>query len=188
VLHGPRPRLGVEAGSAQGDPIHRRKTAVPFKHRAEHRHHIQKARYRVTNWRKYDAALRRRGSLTVWFTDEAIAARRAEPRTTHGGLRYYSALAIVTTLTIRSVFCQTLRQMEGLIGSVITLLGLALAVPDHSTMCRRSKTLVLPPLCRSETGPLHLIVDSTGLKLTVLVNGWWKSIARSAAGPGVSCI
>jgi hypothetical protein len=56
--------------------------AVPFKHHAEHRHHIPKPRYRVTNWPEYDAALRRRGSLTVWITDEAIAAWRAEPRTT----------------------------------------------------------------------------------------------------------
>jgi heme-degrading monooxygenase HmoA len=55
---------------------------VPFKHHAEHRHHIPKPRYRVTNWPEYDAALRRRGSLTVWITDEAIAAWRAEPRTT----------------------------------------------------------------------------------------------------------
>src|SRR5882672_10622512 len=54
---------------------------------------------------------------------------------------------------------------RGVIGSVIALLGLALTVPDHSTMCRRSRTLELPPLRRSETGPLHLLVDSTGLKL-----------------------
>jgi len=55
---------------------------VPFKHHAEHLHHIPKRRFRVTNWREYDAALRRRGSLTVWITDAAIAAWRAEPRTT----------------------------------------------------------------------------------------------------------
>jgi Transposase DDE domain len=109
--------------------------------------------------------LRRRGSLTVWITDEAIAAWRAEPRTTPGGQPYYSALAITTALTLRAIFHLALRQTEGLIGSVITLLGLALTVPDHSTMCRRSKTMVLPPLRRSETGPLHLLVDSTGLKL-----------------------
>ena len=138
---------------------------MPFKHHAEHRHHIPKPRYRVTNWREYDEALRRRGSLTVWFTDDAIAAWRAEPRTTPGGQPYYSALAITTALTLRAVFHLALRQTEGLIGSIITLLGLALTVPDHSTMCRRSKTLVLPPLRRSETGPLHLLVDSTGLKL-----------------------
>ena len=138
---------------------------MPFKHHAEHRHHIPKPRYRVTNWREYDAALRRRGSLTVWFTDEAIAAWRAEPRTTPGGQPYYSSLAIATALTMRAVFRLALRQTEGLIGSVVALLGLALTVPDHSTMCRRSRTLELPPLRRSGTGPLHLLVDSTGLKL-----------------------
>ena len=64
-------------------------------------------------------------------------------------------------------FRLALRQTEGLIGSVITLLGLALTVPDHSTMSRRSKTLELPPLRRFGTGPLQLLVDSTGLKLGV---------------------
>ena len=117
------------------------------------------------NGPEYDAALRRRGSLTVWFTDEAIAAWRAEPRTTPGGQPHYSALAITTALTMRAVFGLALRQTEGLIGSVIALLGLDLTVPDHSTMSRRSKTLNLPPLRRSGTGPLHLLVDSTGLKL-----------------------
>jgi hypothetical protein len=138
---------------------------VPFKHHAEHRHHIPKPRYRVTNGPEYDAALRRRGSLTVWFTDEAIAAWRAEPRTTPGGQPHYSALAIMTALTMRAVFRLALRQTEGLIGSVIALLGLDLTVPDHSTLSRRSKTLKMPPLRRFGPGPLHLLVDSTGVKL-----------------------
>lgn len=138
---------------------------MPFKHHAEHRHHIPKPRYRVTNWPEYDASLRRRGSLTVWFTDEAIAAWRAEPRTTPGGQPYYSALAIATALTLRAIFSLAFRQTEGLIGSIVALLGLTLTVPDHSTMSRRSRTLVLPPLRRSGTGSLQLLVDSTGLKL-----------------------
>jgi hypothetical protein len=62
---------GPGARSAQGGPLHHRIPTVPFKHHAEHRHHIPKPRYRVTNWREYDAALRLRDSLTVWFTDEA---------------------------------------------------------------------------------------------------------------------
>ena len=138
---------------------------MPFKYHAEHRHHIPKPRYRVTNWAEYDASLRRRGSLTVWFTDEAVAAWRAEPRTTPGGQPHYSALAITTALTLRAVFGLGLRQTEGLIGSVINLLGLDLSVPDHSTLSRRAKTLEVPPLRRAGTGPLHLLVDSTGLKL-----------------------
>ncbi len=119
----------------------------------------------MTNSAQYDAALRQRGSLTVWFTDEAIAAWRAEPRTTRGGQPHYSALAIRTALTLRAVSRLALRQTEGLIGSVLQLLGLDLAVPDHSTLSRRAETLEVPKPCPSSSGPVHLLVDSTGLRL-----------------------
>jgi hypothetical protein len=100
----------------------------------------------------------------VWFTDEAIAAWRAAPRTTRGGQPWYSPLAILTALTLRAVFRLALRQTEGLIGSILRLLGLELAVPDHSTLSRRAETLEVP---RTKSGgePVHLLVDSTGLKL-----------------------
>jgi hypothetical protein len=117
---------------------------VPFKANAARRHRIPRQRHRVTNWAAYDAALRQRGSLTVWFTDEAVAAWRAEPRTTRGGQPWYSALAILTALTLRAVFRLGLRQTEGLIGSVLRLLGLELAVPDHTTLSRRAATLEVP--------------------------------------------
>ena len=137
---------------------------MPFKANADRRHHIPKQRHRVTNSAAYDAALRPRGSLTVWFTDAAIAAWKAEPRTTRGGRLRYSALAIATALTLRSVFHLALRQTEGLIGSIIALLGPDLAVPDHTTLSRRAENLdVVHP--RPSSGPVHLLVDSTGLKL-----------------------
>src|SRR5919202_1924572 len=103
--------------------------AVPLKAHAARRHRIPKQRHRVTNWAEYDAALRQRGSLTVWFSEAAIAAWRAEPRTTPGGQPHYSALTITTALTPRAVFRLALRQTEGLIGSILRLLGLDLAVP-----------------------------------------------------------
>ena len=137
---------------------------MPFKAHAARRHRIPKQQYRVTNWAEYDASLRQRGSLTVWFSEEAIAAWQAEPRTTRGGQPHYSALAIRTALTLRAVFRLALRQTEGLIGSILRLLGLDLAVPDHSTLSRRAETLEVPrPISR--TGPVHLLVDSTGLHL-----------------------
>jgi hypothetical protein len=86
------------------------------------------------------------------------------------------------------VFGLALRQTEGLIGSVIGPLGLDLAVPDHSTLSRRAKTLEVSPLRRLGTGPLHLLVDSTGLKLAAPANGWSKSTAHPAAGLGANCI
>jgi hypothetical protein len=83
-----------------------------------------------------------------------------------GGQTWYSPLAILTALTLRAVFRLALRQMEGLIGSVLQLLGLALAVPDHTTLCRRAGTLDVPrPRPRSQGEAVHLLVDSTGLKL-----------------------
>jgi hypothetical protein len=137
---------------------------LPFKALAARRHHIPKQKHRVTNWAEYDAGLRARGSLTVWFTPEAIEAWSAEPRTGRGGQPRYSSLAITTALTLRAVFRLALRQTEGLIGSILRLLGLDLAVPDHSTLSRRAETLEVPrPRCGGE--PVHLLVDSTGLRL-----------------------
>jgi hypothetical protein len=113
---------------------------VPFKANQDRRHHIPKQRHRVTNWAAYDIALRQRGSLTVWFTEGAIAGWKAEPRVTRGGQPRYSALAITTALTLRGVFRLALRQTEELIASILRLLGLDLAAPDHSTISRRGET------------------------------------------------
>src|SRR3954469_5110334 len=145
--------------------------SVPFKLNQDRRHHIPKQKRKVTNWREYDASLRQRGSLTVWFTDEAVQAWQAEPRTTRGGQPWYSTLAILTALTLRAVFRLACRQTEGLIGSVIGLLGLTLRVPDHTTLSRRAATVEVPRSASGSTdaggnaAPLHLLVDSTGLKL-----------------------
>jgi len=123
----------------------------------------------VTNWPAYDASLRQRGSLIVWFTDEAVAAWLAEPRTTRGGQSRYSPLAILTALTLRAVFRLAYRQAERLIGSIVGLLGLDLRVPDHTTLSRRAATLDVPRPGNAGAGagsePMHLLVDSTGLKL-----------------------
>ena len=115
--------------------------AVPFRANAKCRHHIPKQKRRLTNWPAYEASLRQRGDPTVWFSEEAIAASRAEPRTNRGGQPWYSPPAILTALTLRAVFHLALRQTEGLIGSLIRLLGLDLPVPDHTTLSRRGETL-----------------------------------------------
>src|SRR3954464_13928321 len=117
---------------------------MPHKYNADRRHHIPRPKRRVTNWSAYNEALRQRGSLTVWFTDDAIAAWKAAPRTTPGGQPHYSDLTITTALTLRAVFHLPLRQTEGLVGSVLQLLGLDLPVPDYSTLSRRAETLAVP--------------------------------------------
>ena len=138
---------------------------MPHKANAARRHRIPRPKRKVTNWAEYDAALRQRGSLTVWVSEEAIAQWKAAPRTTPGGQPSYSDLAITTALLLRAVFRLALRQTEGLLASILHLLGVDLPVPDHSTIARRARTVTPPSVPRSSGGPLHLLVDSTGLKL-----------------------
>src|SRR3954470_15807477 len=130
-----------------------------------------------------------RRSLTVLVTDEAIAAWRAEPRTTRGGQPWYSELAILTALTLRAVFRLAFRQTEGLIGSLMGLLGLTLRVPDHTTLSRRAATVDVPQPRRpstdagGDTEPLHLLGDSPGLK-PCGPGEWWNSTGLKLCGPG----
>lgn len=117
---------------------------MPSKANADRRHRIPRQRHRATNRPAYEAGLRARGSLTIWFSDAALAAWRAGPRTTRGGQPRYSDMAITTAPALRAVFRLALRQTEGLVGSILALLGLDLAVPDHSTLSRRAETPRVP--------------------------------------------
>ena len=149
---------------------------MPYKFNEARRHKIPKAKYKVTNWPEYDAALVRRGSLTVWVTDEAIAAWHAPATGKRGGQLTYSDLAIETGLALRLVLRLGLRQIEGTLGSIAHLLGIDIKIPDHTTFSRRGDglTILKKPAERDE--PLHLLIDSTGLKMSANVGG--NSISR----------
>ncbi len=71
----------------------------------------------------------------------------------------------MTALTLRTVFHLALRQTEGFVASPSRLMGLDLMTPDHATLSRRSSTLEVAPLAKTHDGPIHLVVDSTGLKM-----------------------
>src|SRR4051794_41727080 len=107
---------------------------LPFKLNQDRRRHIPEQKRKVVNWREYDESLRRRGSLTVWFSDEVIEAWKASPRTGRGGQPEYSDLAILTGLTLKAVFRLAYRQTEGLIGSVIGFLRAGPARPGPSPL------------------------------------------------------
>ncbi len=89
---------------------------MPFKHNASRRHHIETMKFRVSNWREYEAGLRRRGSLTLWVTPQALSKWQAPRRKTRGGQHRYSDLAIETALTLGLVFGLRLRQARRLAG------------------------------------------------------------------------
>ena len=102
----------------------------------------------------------------MWVTHEVMAGWRAAPRSTRGGQANYSDLAIETGLMLRLAFHLPLRQTEGLMTSIFELLEVALSVPDHSTLSRRAMKLTsISKGCRLPDGPVHLLIDSTGLKV-----------------------
>ncbi len=102
---------------------------------------VPKARYRVTNWPTYDRGLVELGDLRLWIAEEALAAWAAPRRRTRGGQARFSDLAIETVLMLASVFRLPLRQAEGFVRSLMALMGLALPVPDHTTLTRRRRTV-----------------------------------------------
>ena len=147
---------------------------MPFKHNAARRRHIPRARYQVTNslgallrsWPAYEAGLRRRGDLTFWVDAAAVSGWQAPRRSTPGGQPCYSELAVELVLTLRLVFHLALRQAEGFARSVLQLLGMALPVPDHTTLSRRGRAFAgCQARVNASTGLVHLVLDSTGFEL-----------------------
>ena len=121
--------------------------------------------YRVGNWPDYDRALVQRGDVTLWLTPNAIAEWETAGIGKRAGQRQYSDVAIETALTLRLIFHLPLRQTEGFLRSIFWMLDLDLSAPDHTTLARRGR--YLDPTLRgaSTAGPLHLVVDITGLSI-----------------------
>lgn len=133
----------------------------------------RKHSYRLRNWGEYNRALVRRGSLTLWVSEDILKAWHEHERTGRRGCpRTYSATAILMMATLAEVYGLPLRATRGLLLSVVGLLGLSLPVPCYTTLCRRRRALRVALPRRRESDPLHLVVDSTGVK--VYGEGEWK--------------
>ena len=128
--------------------------------------------YRVRNWPAYDAGLQQRGSLTVWFTPQAVEAWYYQGPRQRGAQYTFSEVAIQTALILRLLYHLPLRQTEGFVASILALMGLAVRVPDHTTLSRRQAGLTVDWPLQPKDQPLHLVVDATGLK--VYGEGEWK--------------
>jgi hypothetical protein len=130
----------------------------------------KRAKYRTTNWKSYNAALKARGSLAMWL--DPSMQWLGKPSGRRGRSPTFSDAAIQFCLSIKCLFGQPLRQALGMVQSLLKLAGLDWPVPDFSTVCRRQKTLQVELSYRPSTTPLHLLVDSTGVKF--LGEGEWK--------------
>ncbi len=119
-------------------------------------------KYRTLNWAEYNLSLKQRGSLSIWF--DLQMAWEAEASGLRGRQQTYSDAAIQACLTLKVLFSLPLRQTTGFVESLLRLVGLDWAVPDFSTLCRRQRTLTVALPYRGSAGPLHLLIDSTGIK------------------------
>jgi hypothetical protein len=127
-----------------------------------------KTPYKIGNWATYEAGLRQRGSVTIWLSEDARKSWCFNGRRKPGGKRVYSNQAIETFWTITMIYGLGLRQTEGFIGSLFELARVDLPVPDHSTVSRRMRKLGRAQLLpRTGKGPIHLLLDSSGLTIHV---------------------
>lgn len=148
---------------------------MPNKHNDDRRHHIPKMAFKVQNWPEYEAGLRRRGSLTLWIEEDALDQWQSVGP---NGQARYRDIAIKTCLMLRAVLKMALRQTEGLMDSVLTLMNLTISAPDHTTVSRRAVGLTLPKLASTPKGPLHVLIDSTGLE--IFGTGQWLEAKHGA--------
>ena len=116
----------------------------------------------------------------IWF-DEAFLREHWRPAPTgkRGAPFSYSDITIQALLTLKAVFDRPYRMVEGLASSILQLLGIELSIPDHTLLSRRAKTLTVRIPRRQRTKPVHVVVDSTGLKL--YGEGEWK-VRQHGAG------
>ena len=119
--------------------------------------------HRTLNWSSYNAALRRRRSLTVWF--DPSTSWHAAPSGKRGVQPAYSDAAIQACPTVKVLFGLPLRQTTGFVASLLKVAGLDWPVPDFSTLCRRQRTLAVQLPYRGAGGQLQLLIDSTGIKV-----------------------
>lgn len=132
-----------------------------------------KPKYRVKNWSEYNKALKQRGSITFWFSEEVQENWLMKEKTgKRGASQIYSDLAIETFLAVMALYKLPLRSTEGFIRSIFALSGLKLGVPEYSTVSRRRFSLKVNLPRKVSENATHVVIDSTGVK--IFGEGEWK--------------
>lgn len=132
-----------------------------------------KFKFKSTNWKAYSKALITRGSLTFRVDETAIHAWHCEATSSgRGRTQHYSGMAITTVLMLKRVFGLTLRALQGFIDSIFALMKVPLNCPDYICISKRAKSVNIPFKIPVRGKIVHLIIDSTGLK--VFGKGEWK--------------
>ncbi len=133
-------------------------------------------RCRAREWSKYNRSLVKQGSIIFWIQQGSLKGWRTDPVGGMGRPLVYSRHAILAAMIVRCVFGVAFRQLQGLFEDLLPLIAKGLPCPNYTTICRRARTLK-PPLQRvpfkvRKTGPVHVVFDSTGLR--VYGEGEWQ--------------
>ena len=147
----------------------------------------KKDKYRTRNWKEYNRALVNRGSITFWFSDDAIANWYSVGRTGKPGRPdIYSDSAIQCGLMIKVVFHAALRALQGFVRSLIEGLRLDIVCPHYSVFSRRAKDLRIPLRKLLKPGEkLNVVLTRQELKFLARVSGRLGNMAIPSAEPGV---
>lgn len=132
----------------------------------------KKDKYKISNWKQYNESLKSRGDITIWIGNDIAKQWAYEGVQERGGKKIYTELAIKTCLIVRKVYHLPLRQTEGFISSLMKGMGINCQIPHYSTLSRRSGELNIPLRDRKNKEGIHVVLDSSGLK--VYGEGEWK--------------
>lgn len=151
----------------------------------------QPQKYRTTNWRDYNQSLKQRGSLLLWIDKEMHWLSPGSSK--RGRADKFSDAAIQFCLMLKNLFGLALRQASGMVASLLKLSGLDWLTPDYTTLCRRQQRLQVCISYRPNLKGLHLLVDSTGVKMLGEgeypkgIKGKPRNTAPSIAANGARC-
>jgi hypothetical protein len=149
---------------------------VPKKQKKVKKPQAAKEKYRLINWPEYNKALISRGIVTLWLSEATLANWYYQGPRAPGGLFRYSDECIKAALALKAVFRLAFRQTQGLIQSILTTMKMTLQIPSYTQLCRRQAKVIAfsaPVPCEDNIiEALHLVIDSTGLK--VYGEGEWK--------------
>lgn len=135
---------------------------------------MSKQQYRIHNWHDYNASLVSRGRVTLWFNDESVEQWFSSSDSGKRGRPYvYSDVAITCLSLIKSVFKLDFQKLQGFSESLVEMMGIDVTIPSYSQICRRFASLEIDLSSVKKEEPIHLVVDSTGLK--VFGEGEWKT-------------
>ena len=144
---------------------------MPYKYAKDKGWKVPKQKYKLKNWSKYSNALKDRGRIDFWLDKEAIDNwyEKDQENTGSGAPRQYTDFSITICHEIRQVYRLPLRQSEGFINSIFSMMGLNIKCPNYSVLSKRLLKLNIPcpRYTKKDTADddvAAIAIDSTGLK------------------------